>query len=70
MKRKRLGDVLRERGQISPADLTKTIEDQQGKLIRLGELLLKRGLVSRQDLAAALTEVTQSALCGLRKGSH
>ncbi len=59
MKRKRLGDVLRERGKISPADLTKTIEDQQGKLIRLGELLLKRGLVSRQDLAAALTEVTR-----------
>jgi type IV pilus assembly protein PilB len=57
MKKKRLGDVLRERGQISPADLTKAIEDQQGKLVHLGELILKRGLVSKQDLAEALTEV-------------
>jgi len=57
MKKKRLGEVLRERGYISPADLTKAIEDQEGKLIHLGELLLDRGLVSRTELAAALTEV-------------
>jgi type IV pilus assembly protein PilB len=59
MKRKKLGEVLRERGHISPDDLTKAIEDQQGKLVHLGELMLERGLVSRQDLAAALTEVTR-----------
>src|SRR5262249_54142021 len=66
MKKKRLGEVLRERGQISPEDLNKVIEaqaaqnpGQQGHLMRLGELLLKRKLVSRQDLAAALTEVTR-----------
>ncbi len=59
MKRKRLGEVLRERGTISPADLTKAIEDQQGKLVHLGELLLERGFISKQDLAAALTEVTR-----------
>jgi type IV pilus assembly protein PilB len=59
MKRKRLGDVLRERGHISPADLTKTIEDQQGTLVHLGELMLERGFVSKHDLAAALTEVTR-----------
>jgi type IV pilus assembly protein PilB len=59
MKRKRLGEVLRERGQISPADLTKTIEDQQGTLVHLGELMLERGFVSKHDLAAALTEVTR-----------
>jgi type IV pilus assembly protein PilB len=58
MKKKKLGEVLRERGHISPADLTSAIEDQQGKLIHLGELILKRGLVSKQDLAEALTEVT------------
>ena len=57
MKKKRLGEVLRERGHISPADLTKAIEEQEGRLIHLGELLLDRGLVSRPDLAAALTEV-------------
>jgi type IV pilus assembly protein PilB len=58
MKKKRLGDVLRERGHVSPADLNKAIEDQQGKLIHLGELMLERGVVSKKDLAAALTEVT------------
>jgi hypothetical protein len=42
MKKKRLGEVLRERGHISPADLTKAIEEQQGKLIHLGELMLLR----------------------------
>ncbi len=57
-RRKRLGEVLRERGQISHADLSKIIEEQQGKLIHLGDLLLERGIVSKSDLAAALTEVT------------
>jgi type IV pilus assembly protein PilB len=59
MKRKRLGEVLRERGQITPADLNKAIEDQQGKLIHLGELMLERGVVDKKELAAALTEVTR-----------
>ena len=58
MKRKRLGEVLRERGHVSPADLTKAIEEQHGKLVHLGELMLERGLVSKKDLGAALTEVT------------
>ena len=58
MKKKRLGEVLRERGHVSPTDLNKAIEDQQGKLIHLGELMLERGVVTKNDLAAALTEVT------------
>jgi len=58
MKKKRLGEVLRERGQVSPADLNKAIEDQQGKLVHLGELMLERGVVSKTDLASALTEIT------------
>ena len=61
MKRKRLGEVLRERGQISPADLDRAIEDQEGKLVHLGEVLLARGFVSKQDLAAALTDVMRVA---------
>lgn len=47
MKKKRLGEVLRERGHISHAELTKVIEDQQGKLIHLGELMLERGIVPK-----------------------
>jgi type IV pilus assembly protein PilB len=57
-KRKRLGEVLRERGHITHAELSKAIEDQQGKLIHLGDLMLERGIVSKKDLANALTEVT------------
>jgi type IV pilus assembly protein PilB len=58
MKRKRLGEVLQERGHISQADLSKAIQEQQGKLVHLGDLMLERGMVSKRDLAAALTEVT------------
>jgi type IV pilus assembly protein PilB len=57
MKKKRLGEVLYERGHISAADLKKALQDQ-GKIIRLGELLLQRRLVSKQELAAALWEVS------------
>ncbi len=58
MKRKRLGEVLRERGHISHAELSKAIEEQEGKLVHLGDLMLERGVVSKQDLASALAEVT------------
>jgi len=59
MKKKKLGEVLRDRGQISIADLQKAIGDQQGKVIHLGELMLERGLVSKEDLGAALEEVSR-----------
>jgi len=58
MKKKRLGEVLCERGQISAADLKKALQEQQGKVIHLGELLLQRKLVSKKELAAALAEVS------------
>jgi type IV pilus assembly protein PilB len=58
MKRKRLGEVLCERGQISAADLKKALQDQQVKFVHLGELLLQRKLVSKQELTAAVGEVS------------
>ncbi|MGH9744891.1 MAG: ATPase, T2SS/T4P/T4SS family [Candidatus Acidiferrales bacterium] len=58
MKKKRLGEVLRERGTVSAADLTRALQVQQGKLIHLGELLLQSGSVAKKDLIAALKEVT------------
>ena len=58
MKRKKLGEVLREKGKISPADLQTIIGEQEGKVIHLGELMLERGLVAKEDLAAALEEVS------------
>ena len=55
---KRLGEILRERGQISAPDLKKVLRDQQGKFAHLGEILLERKLVSRTDLATAVSEVS------------
>lgn len=59
MKRKKLGEVLRERGEISNEALARVIAEQHGKVIRLGELLLERGLVMKSDLVRALNEVTR-----------
>jgi type IV pilus assembly protein PilB len=59
MKKKKLGEVLRERGYISSADLSRAIEEQKGKVVRLGELLLEREVVSRPELIQALVEVTR-----------
>src|SRR5215467_14509451 len=58
MKRKRLGEVLSERGHISPSDLAKALREQQGKVIHLGELLLQRKLVNKDQLLGALNEVS------------
>jgi len=57
MRRKRLGEVLHERGKISASDLEAALEEQQQKLSHLGELLLERGLVEKADLITALEEV-------------
>jgi type IV pilus assembly protein PilB len=58
MKKKKLGEVLRDRGMISSPDLVSAIVAQQGKAIHLGEIMLERGLVSKEDLGAALEEVS------------
>jgi type IV pilus assembly protein PilB len=59
MKRKKLGEVLRDRGKISNEALLEAIAEQHGKVIRLGELLLERGLVAKSDLLPSIYEVTQ-----------
>src|SRR6202165_6240175 len=59
MKRKRLGEVLQERGKISCAKLQQLFQEQQGKVIRLGELILERGLVDKTSLIQALEEVSR-----------
>jgi type IV pilus assembly protein PilB len=58
MKRKKLGEVLRDRGKLSNEALAGAIAEQHGKVIRLGELLLERGMVAKEDLLPALNEVT------------
>src|SRR6266849_9322843 len=57
MKRKRLGEVLQERGKISATSLQQLFQEQRGKVVRLGELILERGLVDKSSLIEALEEV-------------
>jgi type IV pilus assembly protein PilB len=57
MKRKRLGEVLQERGKISATLLQQLFQEQNGKVIRLGELILERGAVDKASLIEALEEV-------------
>ena len=59
MKRKRLGEVLQDRGKISAASLQQLFEEQGGKVIRLGELILERGLVDKPTLIRALEDVSR-----------
>lgn len=58
MKKKKLGEVLRERGHISPINLAQAVAEKQGKAVLLGELLLQRGLVDKDQLTSALEVVT------------
>jgi hypothetical protein len=63
MTKRRLGEVLCERGHIGAADLKRFLQEQQGKAIRLGELLLQRKLVSKKDLAAAEIVIKAAQTC-------
>jgi type IV pilus assembly protein PilB len=59
MKRKRLGELLQERGKISAESLQQLFKDQKDKATRLGELILQRGLVEKSALTKALEEVSR-----------
>jgi len=59
MKKKKVGEVLRDKGKISTADLEMIVGEQQGKVAQLGELMLERGLIAKDDLVNALEEVTR-----------
>lgn len=63
MKKKRLGEVLTERGKLSAADLANALQLQKEKSGFLGELLLQSGLVSKEDLVSTLAEITGVPYC-------
>jgi type IV pilus assembly protein PilB len=58
MKKRRLGEVLRERGHLSTADLNQALLEQRGKRVHLGELLLQNNRIAKIDLISALAEVS------------
>jgi hypothetical protein len=67
MKKRRLGEVLTERGKISAADLNKALQLQKEKPSYLGELLLQAGLVSKDDLVTSLGELAGVPYCDCSK---
>ncbi|HEV8525630.1 MAG TPA: ATPase, T2SS/T4P/T4SS family [Terriglobales bacterium] len=60
MRKKKLGEILRERNHLSEAALERALNEQKNKLAMLGEVLLEGGKVSKQDLTLALEEVSRS----------
>lgn len=54
--RQRLGEILVEKGLITPEQLADALEEQVRTRRRLGEILISRGLVTERDLAEALAE--------------
>lgn len=55
--KKRLGDILIERGLITEETLKKALAAQEKTGEKLGELLLKMGLIKEEDLYSALSEI-------------
>jgi type II secretory ATPase GspE/PulE/Tfp pilus assembly ATPase PilB-like protein len=57
-RKKRLGEVLRERKRVSFESLEAALDDQQKGAGLLGELLLLRNACSKDDVVSALEEIT------------
>src|ERR1051325_2915914 len=57
-RKKRLGEVLRERKRVSFEALEAALDDQQKGAGLLGELLIQREACSKDDIVSALEEVT------------
>lgn len=57
-RKKRLGEVLRERKRVSFEALEAALDDQQKGAGLLGELLLQRNACSKDDIVSALEEIT------------
>jgi len=55
-RRKRLGDILRERGLLTDDELRLALERQRESGEKLGETLIKLGFISPDDIADALSE--------------
>src|SRR5690349_13153646 len=58
MAKRKLGEVLARRGQISDESLSKAILEQRAKLVHLGEILYESSTVEKDALVAAISEVT------------
>src|ERR1051325_3849871 len=57
--RKRLGEMLIERGQLQPDELDKALAFQRERPEKLGRILVELGFLSSRDVLAALSEQLQ-----------
>jgi len=65
-KRRRLGEILVERGMLTMAQLTRILERQPLRQRMIGELLVEAGLCSATDIEEALKQQKASARAALR----
>lgn len=56
-RKRRLGDILIEKGLITEQDLNKALNIQNSSGEKLGEILLKMGVIKEEDLYSALAEI-------------
>ena len=55
-KRRRVGEILLEKGHVSEEQLSKALAEQKSRGMRLGELLVDKGVIGGATLAHALAE--------------
>jgi hypothetical protein len=69
MARRRLGEVLLERGAISQAQLEAALFRQKQTRQKLGVVLVQQGIITEDQLAHTLAEALQLPLVDLRSGT-
>lgn len=65
-----IGDILLERGYLSPAVLQSALKNSAKSHLRLGEYLLKNGLISEDELAEALSRVKHTQYINVGNLEH
>ncbi len=61
---RRLGELLIERGAITPEQLDRALQSRDGRRERLGQVLVRLGLLDDQDLASLLAQQFSLPLAG------
>ena len=65
--RRRLGEILIERGLISDRELREALEQQRDTGSKLGEILVQLGFVTQARLAGVICEEWAKPRVGLRR---
>ena len=65
-----IGDILLEKGLISPEELDKALAEQRESGGLLGEVLVDLGIIGRLELASALGSQWGRSLTGPRPANH